>query len=863
MRGPLSTAAVAALIATASSAIIPVPLIRELPGVPSVPLVPSVPSVPVLPPLPPVPSGIDLASFIGKPTSDTTSGTKTTDASAKHTTSGSLEAHGTDASSGTHSSGPVHSSFAPATKTCAGPAKKSPDTYWLDAQDHNREGAGLAPYVNGTHSYPVYRNVMDYSVVNDGSGDQSPKLQKAIDDDNNGGSRKGKGITRYPAEVYLPGGTYQLGTTLNLTVGTIIVGDPRHPPILKASSDFRGQYLVMGFDEQTGQPETSFMTLMKNVVLDTTAVKPDRKITAMQWGVAQGSGLTNIQIRMPKVSKGHTGIDVVAGSTIAVTDVYIIGGATGIRNSNQQVNFKNIYFKSCGTGFDAAGGWSVLLQSATFDSCGTGISMTDNGLGSLVLLDSDSTNSGPVVRFHDSSHDTGNQNSQFLIQNLAHDSPSAIAVDIQGNTRLAATPHVDTWVWGTVVPGKYETGSGWSTKRPESLLSDGKFFIKPQPTYAEYSGTDVINVKTVSGYKVKGDGMTDDTEALNAILAQNADDCKVTYFPFGIYRVSDTLFIPVGTRIVGEAWSVISGYGDAFRDANNPRAVVRIGNPGDVGVIEIQDMRFTVAEILPGAKVVEINAAGSEPGDVGLWNTAVTVGGTADTSISNVCTSQDPKDCMAAFMVMHLTPSSSAYIENFWGWTADHNLDSQSILTIVSTGRGVLVESTKGTWLTGTGSEHHWLYNYNFHNAENVYAGLLQTETPYMQGAGEYQAAPAPWKAEAKYGDPDYLWCGADDQKCRTALATNVDGGSDLALYNSAAWAFFDGYWNGMYNEPCNGNCQANMMRVTNDPHNLVWYSISTRMTDVMVLDGKTNPREANHQGGWEAVLQAYRQFAG
>jgi hypothetical protein len=162
---------------------------------------------------------------------------------------------------------------------------------------------------------------MDYSVVNDGSGDQTSNLQKTIDDDGDGGSRKGKGVTRFPAEVFLPGGTYQLESTLNLIVGTIIVGDPLNPPVLAAAANFRGQYLVMGYDEENGPPETSFMTLVKNVILDTTAINANSTITALQWGVAQGSGLTNVQIRMPIASTGHIGIDIDAGSTIAVTDV--------------------------------------------------------------------------------------------------------------------------------------------------------------------------------------------------------------------------------------------------------------------------------------------------------------------------------------------------------------------------------------------------------------------------------------------------------------------------------------------------------------------------------------------------------------
>jgi hypothetical protein len=81
---------------------------------------------------------------------------------------------------------------------------------------------------------------------------------------------------------------------------------------------------MMGYDKMNGNPETSFMMLVKNVILDTTPVSPSQSITALQWGVAQGAGLTNIQVRMPKGPSRHTGINIVAGSTIAVTDVVSI-----------------------------------------------------------------------------------------------------------------------------------------------------------------------------------------------------------------------------------------------------------------------------------------------------------------------------------------------------------------------------------------------------------------------------------------------------------------------------------------------------------------------------------------------------------
>ncbi|KAJ5491124.1 hypothetical protein N7539_002691 [Penicillium diatomitis] len=735
-------------------------------------------------------------------------------------------------------------------------------------QDHTGVSRGYAPGVTKNARYPVWRNVQQYGASADGSGDQTGSIQNAIDDDGSNGSREGKGVTKFPAEVFLPGGTYQLGSTLNLRVGTVITGDPLNPAVLKASANFNGDTIVNGYDSPHGAPETSFMTLLRNVVIDTTALSPDAAITALQWGVAQGSGLTNVKINMPYNSNGQVGIKLTGGSTIAVTDVHIHGGAVGIENSNQQVNFKNIYFQGCTLGFKGAvdnggGGWTVLLQGATFDSNGVGIDMTANELGSLVLLDSKVTNSGTAVKFYDSSNDGGNRNSQLLIENLEHDTDHPIAVTSNGDVKLAATSHVDTWAWGNVTPGTYETGTTFTTSRPDVLLSNGKYFMRTQPTYAEYAADQVVNVKSVDGHKVYGDGRTSDVASLNAILADNAANCKITYFPYGVYIVDDTLKIPVGSRIAGEAWAVISGKGNAFKDSSNPKPVVQLGQPGDVGVIEIQDMRFGVSEILPGAIIVEVNAAGANPGDVAMWNTMVLIGGTYDTSISTNCQNEDTSQCMAAFLALHLTSSSSAYIENLWVWTADHNLDNGgSAYTVISTGRGVLVEATRGTWLTGTGSEHNWLYNYNFHAAENVFAGLLQSESPYMQGSGATHSAPAPWTAEAVYGDPDFSWCGGGDQKCRTSLATNVDGGKNVLLYNSAAWAFFNGPWYGDYSTQCSGSCQTNMMRVANSPENLVWYSISTRKTDVMILDGDSNPTEYNHPGSWEGLIQAYRQFA-
>ena len=598
-------------------------------------------------------------------------------------------------------------------------------------------------------------------------------------------------------------------------------------------------------------------------IRSTTNLSVSKKIVALQWGVAQGCALGNVKINMPFGSGSQgTGILLQAGSTIAVTDVQITGGAIGIQNHNQQVIFKNIYFKWCTTAYAPRSGFDSVLQSVTFDTCGVGIDSTGSH-GDVILLDSTSTNSGNTVVFKDSSSDVGPRNNQIVIQNLKHDTNNPIAVLSSGLVVLAAQSTVDTWVWGnSVPPGQYQKGTTYTSSRPAALLdSSGKFFVKDAPTYANYATDQIVNVKSVAGFEVKGDGRTDDSVALNAILQQNAQNCKITYFPYGVYIILQTLFIPPNSRIVGEAWPVISGAGAKFKDSSNPVPIVKVGNPNDVGTAHISDMRFTVAEPLNGAKILEVNMAGSSPGEVGIWNTIINIGGTKDSTVNSQCSNQDTSNCMAVYVGAHFTSTSSAYVQNLWVWTADHSEDGGP-LQIISTGRGILVESTKATWLVGTGSEHHWLYGYNFHNAKNVYAGLLQTESPYMQGTGAVKLAPAPWTANLAIGDPDFSWCGGGDGFCRSSFGVNVDGGSNLYLYIGANWAFFDGPWDGNYSNQCAGTCQANMNRIVGTPVGLTWYGINTKSTDVMVLDGKTNPKQFNNPGSWGGNLVSYRQFA-
>ncbi|KAF3059335.1 Glucan endo-1,3-beta-glucosidase BGN13.1 [Daldinia childiae] len=301
---------------------------------------------------------------------------------------------------------------------------------------------------------------------------------------------------------------------------------------------------------------------------------------------------------------------------------------------------------------------------------------------------------------------------------------------------------------------------------------------------------------------------------------------------------SGVTFATSGSRIVGEAWATITGNGDKFKDSANPKPVVSVGKNGDVGTAQIQDMRFTVSDVLPGAIILQFNIAGSSPGDVALWNSLITVGGTLGASALADACGDASNECQAAFIGLHLTSSSSAYIENVWNWVADHFTEGSGGCSIAAKG-GVLVESTKGTWLHALGSEHWWLYQLNLRNAKNVMVSLLQSETNYDQGDNVQQIPPSPWKPDAKnWGDPDF--------SC----------GSDIFTYASASWAFFSGPGY----QGCSGDCQDHMHWISETPINLKAYGICSKSTQTALHlgDGTDILTQPDFTGSWGSLVARY-----
>ena len=99
-------------------------------------------------------------------------------------------------------------------------------------------------------------------------------------------------------------------------------------------------------------------------------------------------------------------------------------------------------------------------------------------------------------------------------------------------------------------------------------------------------------------------------------------------------------------------------------------------------------------------------------------------------------------------------------------------------------GRGLHVEASN-VWLWANGVEHHANYQYQFNGASNIFAGFIQTETPYYMPTPD--AVSQPYARQSAYNDPVYS-AGDRSWGLRVVDSTNV------FIYGAGLYSFFIDY---------------------------------------------------------------------
>ncbi|PLB48329.1 exo-beta-1,3-glucanase Exg0 [Aspergillus steynii IBT 23096] len=381
----------------------------------------------------------------------------------------------------------------------------------------------------------------------------------------------------------------------------------------------------------------------------------------------------------------------------------------------------------------------------------------------------------------------------------------------------------------TVTKTRLQTALPAHTKAAGLTGSNGKVFERSKPLYEDIPASSFVSVRSAGA---KGDGTTDDTAAIQKVLDSATTD-QIVYFDHGSYIITDTIKVPKNIKITGEIWPVLMAHGAKFSDELNPIPMLQIGQPGDSGAVEISDLAIQTKGPAPGAILMQWNLAESSQGSAAMWDVHFRIGGSAGTQLqSDKCaktpkqTTTPDKECIGAFMLLHLTETASAYIENSWFWTADHELDLPDHNQInIYNGRGVLIESQKPVWLYGTASEHNQFYNYQITNAKNVYMGLIQSETPYYQSNPN---ALVPFTSQSKWHDPDFSTCTTEG--CKKAWGLRVMNSSETYVYGAGLYSFFENYGQSCLDTE---SCQENMVEV--DCSDVRIYGLSTKASTNMI----------------------------
>lgn len=531
--------------------------------------------------------------------------------------------------------------------------------------------------------------------------------------------------------------------------------------------------------------------------------------TCLHWQVAQSTSLQNIHFVMIQGSDKQVGIFMENGSGGFLSDLVFYGGQIGFRAGSQQYTMRGLKFVNTATAISTIWNWGMVWKEIDITNAYVAIDTQsfggDNGQGTGSLVVQDSTwrhvPYGITLK-------KGTVSSALILDNLQTESCQNIVMNSGfADPVLAGNPsgslHIDNWSLG------YQITDGTQTKpifkygntnpkpsRPALLLDpNGNYFTRSRPQYESSAVISVID------HGVRNDGSGDQTEAINQVLSNNIG--SVIFFPAGVYMVRGTVKIPKGSKVTGELWPQIMGTGSFFQDEQNPQVMVQVGSKGDRGSVEISGMLFTVKGATAGCIMMEWNIHEDTQGSAALWDSHFRIGGAAG---SDLTLKECPKaavntKCKAASMLLHITKESSGYFENIWAWTADHDLDAPvgsadttaSTQINVFTARGILIESQGPTWLYGTSSEHHQLYQYQLSGAKNVYLGHLQTETPYYQPQPNALSPYTP--SQFFQDDPLFEDCiSGVNSTCTNAWALRVLNSQDVVIYGGGFYSFFNAY---------------------------------------------------------------------
>ncbi|KAI0803398.1 exo-1,3-beta-D-glucanase [Xylaria sp. FL0064] len=698
--------------------------------------------------------------------------------------------------------------------------ERDTSAFWMEDIEH----IGRVPFGGQDNDgYKVFRNVKDYGAVGDGITDDTAAINSAIKDQGRCGSNCGSSTVK-PAIVYFPSGTFLVSSPIIAYYNTQMIGNALSLPTIKAAASFVGLGVISS-DVYTGGDgassewyinQNNFLRQLRNFNIDVTEADMT-DIAGLHWQVAQATSIQNVHFYMsPSAGKSHVGIFAENGSGGFMCDLFFYDGAVGIQCGNQQFSTRSLTFNNSRTAIDMLWDWGWTWKYVLIHGAQNGITVRGNNQGgSLILLDSFIYNTPVGIDVTSPNGATSSETFSITIDNLRVIGVDTTVKHESAGVTLAGSDDeiIESWIF-------------------EALTGANGYFQRSKPQYSDVNSNTFLSARIGT----LGDGVSDDTFGLSVMINIAALLKRPLYIPFGSYIVTQTIKIPVGSQIVDECWAQIMARGTVFKDIHNPMPMIKVGEYGDKGLIEIQDVMFTTQGPTARLILMEWNVAKSEQGSAAMWDSHFRVGGAKGSGLQAAdcpkLTGKVNPNCIAGSMMLHMTESSSGYLENIWAWAADHDMDSGTDQTQIDiyVARGILIETRGGpVWMYGISSEHSVLYQYHVYGAENIFLGMIQAESPYFLPTPQ---APAPFEItielEQFASDLDFKECSELNPHC----ATNVQIlGAGLSN------------WFQDYTQPCvdSQDCQQRVVWIEHSGN--VWmYNLYTIGTVEMISYQNTTP---------------------
>ncbi len=461
--------------------------------------------------------------------------------------------------------------------------------------------AGLQAWGTSASYYPqrpddakaVYLTPENFSVHGDGATDDSAAIQEAVDK----AAARGEGI------VFVPSGRYRLTRTIYVWPSVRVIGYGATRPVFVLADDTPGYQQGLGYmflfagGKPRKEPRIDFATGRPAEPIEGT-VPPDASIPDANPGTFY-SAMSNVDFEIGKGNPAAVGIrfHVAQHCYLAHMDFWIGSGLAALKDIGNEG--EDLHFHGGQYGIvtvKPSPGWQFTLLDSTFE--GQTVAAIKEHEAGLTLIHDSFKNVPQAVsidpefseelwvarsRFEEISDAAivfGNENNARTEINLEDIACKGVRVfaRMRESGKTVNGPGesyvVKTFSYGLTMKSAEDWGA-IETKFDAHVVSElpeQKNAIAALPPMTEW-----VNLLTLG---VKGDGVTDDTAAIQKAI----DGHAVLYVPMGRYLVTDTIHLRPDTVLIGLDPSMtqfdLKDESPGFQGVGMPRALLEAPKGG-------------------------------------------------------------------------------------------------------------------------------------------------------------------------------------------------------------------------------------------------------------------------------------------